>query len=241
MVRSIPAFIASDGSIHRTEREALVAELKAVLNGAANRNGVFSAAAIDAVVAAIPSLLPILGKLNDPRNTAPQQPRQRPEAPGSLLPTGEDNVPLQDEGDLLFIDEAVQAAPILPEVTWDDLRLGQKVEFMWSPNPAEEPEAAIAGIIVWLDGPIETIGGWAHIEHDAGTHIAAPTEIRQIIAQPEQLLPLDEARQLLAELEAKTPDMTTFEGRWDYTRRIMVAARVEQLEQEAKDVPTQND
>lgn len=223
MVRSIPAFLADDGSIHRTEREALMASVAAVLGG--------DHVGAERIAANLRELLPLLNKLSDPRNAAPLRRHVRPDHEPGLTPENIDALAHAGED----VTDVPALKKLMPEIEWNDLRLGQMVDFDDYLETGQE-RTATTGTIILLDGPgNEVEPGWVHVSTEGGTIIAPLPCIKLIRAQPEQLLPLDEARSLLAELEALPVDLTTSEGRFNHTRRVMVSARVAELERAEDD------
>jgi hypothetical protein len=213
MVRKVDSWEADDGSIHQNEFDALLASVADILP--------MSATGIAAILQSDkwPRLLNLFMTLNSPRFLAPKSAKPRPEAPGAEL-VAVDEVDTRHLGD----------APFSPDIEWDDLRIGQLVQ-------TDYGQALIAEISendrrrVLLDLSYIVGGEGDSVEADFNL-------ISRIIAQPEQLLPLDEARALLAEIEAgDAPDMSTSEGRQAYARRVLLLSRVAELEREDDGTP----
>jgi hypothetical protein len=209
-VKRVNGWSAKDGSIHPTEREALISSIGTVIDEAMPLT--LSRWVLTAIIATVPTLMPLLIRLQEPRN-APPRPATRE--------------PMRDEGDLLAIDATADAPPLewgaSHDIDVNDLRPGQLVE-------EEDGRTLIIGQII-CDNQPEPIIEIAPGDDDEFKSYVPCSSVRRIIAQPEELLDLDAARALLAELEEGVSPAD--EVALNHKRKILLHRRIAELEKES--------
>lgn len=245
-VRKTEAWTAYDGTMHATERGALLSSLGTVLGIAGDPFPLLKGATVEDIDKNLPALMPLFNRLLDPRN----RPRDvKAEAPAEQIDTRtfEDaphavgfEPPADDEaftgcecaalmnGDNNHISSCpmfrpeTNAAPIDP-IELHDLRPGQLVEL------ADE-----TGLLIVKIDPDAELPIMGKIEDGAGNvgdaEVALETIVR-VLKQPEDMMDQDAAERALRalteeELEAGNDSATRSSI---HKRRILLLRRLEQL------------
>lgn len=240
IVKKMEAWKAADGSIHETERKAILASIEHIINqqklGYGGDHGV-SSINVRQIEAALPELMPLFTRLMDPRNReqpvrlATEEERAIPMEPIDTR-TFED---MRDSGDMLVAaapGEAINEALAPGDVDPGDLRVGQVVTF---------GDGLFEGIIREID-PEEKDGLCVFISYningapppDEFNAMVRYEEITAILKQPEDTMDLETAQDTLDRLEAcMTEGGEATHDPLTHKRRILLNRRIEQLRSEA--------
>lgn len=236
MPTQINAFRSEDGSIHLTEGAALRADVLHLLQLTAKEGDVppelvllISDHGLAVIEQCLGRLLPLLNRLSDPRNKAPQP--EQPKKPAPVVqeasieaPRAETLADADPHSRIVYVDEEY------PAIDPSELRVGQ-LALVHYPNLDGNGEVdSFMAVITDVDenGMVtflkqDTPKGWQQP--------CDPSFIARIVHQPEDMLLLEPAKEELAKLPSD-PDMTTSEGRLAHTRRILLLRRIAQLENE---------
>lgn len=209
-VRRVDSWEAKDGSLHRSERGALVASVAFALNGQGTSDlPPWTIEDVErSIVPNVDALLILLPRLSDPRNRAAQP-----------SPTPVETA-MQDEGDmLLFTDEGV-AREVIDR---DDLRDGQLVEMI------DGSEVVIYAL--GCDNLPQPVIQPTGEDGGPGTTYLPVDDIVRVLKQPEELMEREEAENTLCALDVRAGNAGL--SPLDHKRRILLHRRIEQLEREA--------
>jgi hypothetical protein len=225
-IKKVERFQADDGSLHETERAAIIANLVSLLG---------SDEIVVRIVAKLSRVQALLRQLSEPRNQRPAHEEPRPVSRG----TEEEERRYEEAQGTTMVVDRNQIDTATETITIDDLRPGQMLELdITDYGAASQPEyrSFMHAILDHIDYQEIAMGndGIAVRQIVNGvplTHWNAlfkVSEITRILKPPEELLTLEEAK---ADLEAidKEGGSTTLTP-LDHKRRILLHRRIAEIE-----------
>lgn len=204
-IKKVEKYQSNDGTIHDTERGAVIRSLEVMLGYEMTRR----------LVDNLTEATALIRLLNEPRNQLPRaMPPEKAPADEAIDTRTFEDVPLQDEGDLIG------------NVDVGDLRAGQIVQLTsgWSmlidAITGDDKRPMIEGSAVSDDG-----------SHHLARMSAPADSVSQVFYQPEDLMDIDAAQSTLAAIEAQEEPLSPL----DHKRRILLNRRIELLRSESDD------
>ena len=227
-MRAINAFISEDGSIHTNEGDALRADVLHLLTSTAVSMQfdpldvkLISHVGLAVIENSLTRLIPLLNRLDDPRNKAARPTpvaRESSEAPVQQA----DRVELPDNHPVpSYVDD------MFPDIDPSELREGQLVEIRYS---GEGDDAlTFEGVIGSIDNDFQIDLMQGRVIPDGFQLPFDFSFITKVLNQPEELMDYGDAVMALSAIPSE-PDLTTKEGRLQHTQRILLHSRIEFLE-----------
>lgn len=196
-MRKVSAFEDSTGTLHRNERDCLIADLAALIEKASMPTSPPLALACG-IADNLPQFWTVLTVLNEPRNqkAALTNPTPQTDALAAERPDADHPVPNLDGDFIGYVDDVVTSNG-LPNQSLDpaDLRIGQRVEVMIEGDDGPTIGDVVIKNIDRDDSVIGVDGG------DGYTFWLPIPNAQRIIEQPEDRMTLEDAGEALKNLE----------------------------------------